>query len=73
MVGDIVKQEAIWRKTWKHPEPLCKQWIEREWLFGKGFCKHYVKARREQFKNEVEALLDVSTEKVFKWVYISNQ
>lgn len=73
-VENLIKEEQVWRKSWSHPNP-CERWKKEIEIFGEGYCKHYVKARTEHFKEEIRSILDMNTwdDKVYLWVYILNK
>lgn len=45
-----------WGESWMHEKP-CKEWLQQEEIFGKGFCKHYAEARYKQFKGDIDSIL----------------
>ena len=73
-VQDILKEVEIWRKTWRHKNPVCQEWILHETISGRGYCSHYAKAIGEKFKDEITELWNIHNwdGNVYKWVYISD-
>ena len=73
-VDALLEMEKAWRKTYVHRKP-CKDWLEHEKVFGYGFCKHYVKARRKHFEKQIDELWNMKNwdGKFYNWVYISNE
>jgi hypothetical protein len=73
-VDALLEMEKAWRKTYNHRKP-CNDWIQHKKLFGYGFCKHYVAARKRHFRTEIEELWNMENwdGKLYSWVYISNK
>lgn len=72
-IDNLIKEERLWRKTWVHENP-CERWKKEIEVYGEGYCIHYVKARTEHFKEEIESILDLNTwdGKVYLWIRISD-
>lgn len=70
----ILEMEKAWRKTYVHRRP-CDEWLKHKEIFGYGFCKHYVRARRKHFKKQIDELWDITKwdGNLYNWVYISNR
>lgn len=73
-IENLIKEEKVWRESWVHHNP-CKRWESELEAFGEGYCKHYVDARTEHFREEIDSILDIDTwdDKIYIWAYISDK